>query len=76
MTTEAKSTEQRVLERVRNGQGELVGLLGELIACDTTARAAGEPARDEARLQRILAARLRALGADVDVWEPEPFLAR
>jgi acetylornithine deacetylase len=72
--TETTRGEERVLERVRAGRDELVGLLGELIACDTTAREAGEPARDEARLQEILAGRLRALGADVDVWVPEPFL--
>ena len=30
------------------------------------------PPRDEAKLQGILAARLQALGAEVDLWEPEP----
>ena len=39
---------------------------------DTTARGAGDPPRDEGRLQRALAVRLRAMGAEVDVWEPEP----
>ena len=71
---EATKVEGRVLERIRAGRDELVGLLGELIACDTTARLPGDPARDEARLQEILAQRLRTLGADVEVWEPEPFV--
>jgi acetylornithine deacetylase len=64
--------EERVLTRVRAGKDELVGLLGELIACDTTSREGNAAARDEARLQGILAARLRGLGAEVRVWEPEP----
>jgi acetylornithine deacetylase len=72
--TETAKLEARVLERVRVGRDELIGLLGELIACDTTAREPGDPARDEARLQEILAVRLLRIGADVDVWEPEPFL--
>jgi len=72
--TETTKVEERVLERIRAGRDELVGLLGELIACDTTARVPGDPARDEAKLQEILAARLLGSGADVDVWEPEPFL--
>ena len=70
--TETTRVEERVLERVRAGRDELIGLLAELIACDTTAREADEPARDEARLQGILAARLRSLGGEVEVWEPSP----
>ncbi|MGH2614351.1 MAG: ArgE/DapE family deacylase, partial [Thermomicrobiales bacterium] len=31
-----------------------------------------DPARDEAALQEYLAARLRAAGAETDVWEPAP----
>jgi acetylornithine deacetylase len=72
--TETATFEERVLERIRAGRDELVGLLGELIACDTTARDPGDPARDEARLQEILAGRLLGIGADVDVWEPVPFV--
>ena len=71
---EATRVEERVLDRIRAGSEELVGLLGELIACDTTARMAGDPARDEAALQAILAARLGDIGAEVEVWEPEPFV--
>ena len=65
--------ERRVVEEIGERQAELVALLGELIAFDTTARSApDDPARDEAALQTFLAARLRAAGADVDVWEPAP----
>ena len=61
-----------MVERVREARDELVDLVAELVAFDTTAREPGEPPRDEARLQAALAARLRALGAEVDLWEPEP----
>ena len=56
-----------VAER-RNG---IVALASELIGFDTTTRSRpSEPARQEAELQEALAARLRAAGAEVDVWEP------
>ena len=32
----------------------------------------GDPARDEEKLQRLLVARLEALGAGCDLWEPAP----
>ncbi len=64
--------EERVVESVRAQRDELVALLEDLVACDTTAREPGDPARDEEKLQRLLAARLRAAGARVDLWEPEP----
>jgi acetylornithine deacetylase len=64
--------EGRVVATVREARDELVGLLGRLVACDTTAREAGEAPRHEQALQGLLAERLGALGADVDVWEPEP----
>ena len=57
---------------VREARDELVELTGELIACDTTARDPGEPPREEEKLQRILQRRLAALGAETDLWEPEP----
>lgn len=63
--------EERVVESVLSRQDELVGLLAELVACDTTAREPGDPARDEDKLQRLLASRLEALGAQIDLWEPE-----
>ena len=64
--------EERVVQAVRDAKDELVGLTAELVACDTTARLPGDPARDEEKLQRLLAARLEALGAEADLWEPEP----
>lgn len=62
--------EERLVRMVHEARGETIDLLGELVACDTTAREAGEPPRDEVKLQGILAARLADLGADVDLWEP------
>ena len=64
--------EERVVGAVREASDELVELTAELVACDTTARLPGAPARDEDKLQRLLAARLARLGATPDLWEPEP----
>ena len=64
--------EERIVQAVRDAKDELVGLAAELVACDTTARLPGDPARDEEKLQRLLAARLAAVGAETDLWEPEP----
>jgi acetylornithine deacetylase len=64
--------EERVVQAVRDAKDELVGLTADLVACDTTARLPGDPARDEERLQRLLSARLTALGAEAELWEPEP----
>jgi acetylornithine deacetylase len=66
--------EERVVAVVREARDELVSLTGELIACDTTARDPGEPPREEEKLQRILERRLSALGAETDLWEPEPIV--
>jgi acetylornithine deacetylase len=63
--------DKRILDAVADGRDELVELATRLIAFDTTARSPGEPARDEAALQRYLADRLSAAGAAVDVWEPD-----
>lgn len=62
--------EERVLEAAHEARDEIVGLAGELIRRDTTARDVGDEARDEDELQRLLAARLVALGVGVDLWEP------
>jgi acetylornithine deacetylase len=52
---------------------EIVALACELIAYDTTSREdPAAPARQEAELQGALAERLRAAGAEVDLWEPAP----
>ena len=64
--------EEKVVEAVRASRDELFGLTAELVACDTTARTPGMPARDEDKLQRILARAARAPGRRADVWEPEP----
>jgi acetylornithine deacetylase len=63
--------ERAACDEIASRGDELVALASELIGFDTTAREVGEPARDEAALQEHLAARLRAVGADVDVWEPD-----
>jgi acetylornithine deacetylase len=64
--------EERVVTDVAERRDELVGLVTDLVACDTTARNPGDPPRDEARLQEYLRSRLEALGAETDLWEPEP----
>jgi acetylornithine deacetylase len=69
------SVEQRAVARIREGEDELTALVGDLIACDTTAREPEDPPRDEVKLQNILAARLRAIGAEVELFEAEPITA-
>ncbi len=64
--------EEKVVAAVRGSRDELLALTADLVACDTTARSPGMPERDEDKLQRILARRLETLGAEPDVWEPEP----
>ena len=64
--------EETVVGVVRESRDELVALVGELIACDTTARDPGEPPREEATLQRILESGCARSGAETDLWEPEP----
>jgi acetylornithine deacetylase len=64
--------EERVVAHLRARRDELCDLVAQLVALDTTARDAGAPPRAEAQLQRLLAARLAALGAEIDLWEPEP----
>ncbi len=63
--------EQRLVDSIAARSDALVALLCDLIAFDTTSRAAPDsPARDEAALQAFLAERLRGAGAGVEVWEP------
>jgi acetylornithine deacetylase len=63
--------ERRVCETIAERRDELVQLASALIAFDTTAREAGEPARQEAELQGYLAQRLTAGGAEIDLFEPD-----
>src|SRR6185436_13981223 len=52
---------------------DIVALACELISFDTTSRGGiDDPPRAEAALQSRLADRLRARGAEIDLWEPEP----
>ena len=64
--------EKRVVTATRERRDELLSLLSTLVACDTTARHKGDPARDEAKLQELLAARLGAAGAEARLFEPPP----
>ena len=64
--------EEQVVAAVREGQDELVALASDLVRFDTTARDVGDPPRQEAELQESLRRRLAALGAETDLWEPEP----
>jgi acetylornithine deacetylase len=64
--------EQAVVDAIAARQDDLVALTSELVGFDTTARNVGDPARDEAALQEHLGARLRAAGAEVEIWEPDP----
>ena len=72
MATPRSALEDKVVATIREGRDELVELVAALVACDTTARENGDPARDEEKLQRLLAERLTALGAETDLWEPDP----
>ena len=64
--------ERRIADAVGERRDEIVDLLGELIAFDTTARSTDDPPRDETALQEHLAERLRRAGATIDLWEPDP----
>jgi acetylornithine deacetylase len=67
------SAEARVLNTIEAGSDELIDLACELIRFETTTRGEpDEPAREEAALQELLAERLRAAGAEVELFEPEP----
>jgi acetylornithine deacetylase len=68
------TVEREVVACVERRSDELVQLLRALIAFDTVTHTSGEPPREEAALQRFLAERLAARGADVSVAEPEPAL--
>src|SRR5829696_10526922 len=65
--------EQALVDEIAARRDDLVALACELIAFDTTSRSApDDPPREEAALQQALADRLRARGAEIDLWEPAP----
>ena len=57
---------------VAERRDELVALASALIRYDTTAGDPAERGRDEAALQEAMESRLRAAGAETDLWEPNP----
>jgi acetylornithine deacetylase len=63
--------EQEVCAEIARREHDLVELVQTLVRFDTVTHTVGEPPRDEAALQAVLAERLRAAGAAVDVWEPD-----
>jgi acetylornithine deacetylase len=71
--TTLDGAEQDLVDRVAARRDDVVALACELIAFDTTSRSGtDDPARDEVALQTLLAERLRARGAEIDLWEPAP----
>ena len=63
--------EQRVCDAIATRVDDLVDLARTLIGFDTTARSPGDPSREEEPLQRYLAERLAAIGAEIDLFEPD-----
>ncbi len=72
MTESLSAVEERVVGLVRDGRDELIELVGELVAFDTTARGSATRRARKRACRRPSAARLRAIGAEVDIWEPAP----
>src|SRR6185295_19032514 len=68
----ADEREARVLAAIADGRDDLVRLVTDLVAFDTTARSTGDPPRQEVDLQGYLGERLRERGASTDIWEPTP----
>lgn len=72
MPDSASTPAAKLMRRIEASEAELIKLTSELVAFDTTTRSIdGEPAREEAALQSFLATRLAAMGAEIDLWEPE-----
>ncbi len=59
--------EQAALDAVERRREDLAALAAQLIAYDTTAGGSGQ----ESALQTLLADRLAAAGADIDLWVPD-----
>lgn len=64
------AAERGVCEAIEAGREQLVAIACDLIGFDTTARAVGDPPRDEPALQEYLGRRLQAAGAQIDLFEP------
>jgi acetylornithine deacetylase len=64
--------ERGVCEAIEAGREELIALASTLIGFDTTARNPGDPARDETALQEFLGSAMAGVGAEVDLFEPDP----
>jgi acetylornithine deacetylase len=62
--------ERTVVDAIAAPGDDLVALASSLVALDTTARNVGDPPRQEAELQRLLADRQSDAGAEVDLFEP------
>jgi acetylornithine deacetylase len=70
---ELSPEERELVETIAGRRDDIVELACALIGFDTTSRTTPEmPPRQERELQTMLAERLRAAGADVDLWEPAP----
>ena len=75
MTEPRSALEETVIEAARVGRAELIALATDLVAFDTTARGEADAPRDEEKLQRYLGKHLSEIGAEVEIWEPEPIPA-
>lgn len=62
--------ETAIVTAIEERRDELVALASQLIAFDTITHRPDDLPREEIRLQEFVAARLEAVGADVDLWEP------
>ncbi len=67
---ERTGVERSACELIAEREDDLVELASKLISFDTTARERDDPPRDETALQAMLGERLRAAGAEVEIWEP------
>ncbi|MBA2636795.1 MAG: ArgE/DapE family deacylase [Solirubrobacterales bacterium] len=72
--TALSNGERRVCEHLASREAEIVELLRALVGFDTVTHVTGARPRQEAQLQALVARRLEAAGADVEVAEPDPAL--
>jgi acetylornithine deacetylase len=77
----SKTPEHELCAAIEASADDLVALLEQLVAFDTTTQAIGDAPRDERALQQLLADRLAGAGAtvaltepDLDRWRPHPML--